>query len=492
MRPLFSRLFTLGCILSLLSIIDVSAEHLIILHTNDTHSQLDPQPDGKGGILRRKVLIDSIRSAEKNVILVDAGDVVQGSLYFSIYKGRVEREMMNALGYELAILGNHEFDNGMDTLAREWKQLNAQLISTNYDLESTPLAGMFEPYTIKEYGNKKIGFIGINLNPDGMISPATCNGVIYSDAVTSANETAALLRDSLGADYVVALTHIGYNSKSPGNPSDSILAMQSRGIDIIIGGHSHTVLDEDSTATPIRFTNADGKEILVAQTGSLGVNLGKIGLDLNTGEAKSYLLPVDCRYDSRIDSTLNNRLTVYRNGIISQVNEILATTPCDIEKKSPLHCNLIGDIVKKIGEELNDSTPLDLAIVNSGGLRNGLLKGPITVGMIMTMLPFDNRLVLLDISGQDLIDSFRIMLNRGGDAISSGFDYTTINPDKTYRIVTIDYLAKGGDYMQPLTNATVVKTDIRRFDNAVIEWMRQLNGSELNLPSHESRFDKKL
>ncbi len=492
MKTFLSRLFATGCLLTILSVTELPAEHLVILHTNDTHSQLDPQPDGKGGILRRKVLIDSIRSAEQNVILVDAGDVVQGSLYFSIYKGCVEREMMNALGYELAILGNHEFDNGMDTLAKEWKMLNAKLISTNYDLKSTPLAEIFQPYIVKKYGDKKIGFIGINLNPEGMISPATCKGVIYHDAVTMANETAAMLRDSLETDYIIALTHIGYNSKSPGNPSDSILALNSRGIDIIIGGHSHTELTEDSTATPVRFINADGKEILVAQTGALGINIGKIDLDLNTGNTTSVLLPIDSRYDTRIDSTLNSRLSMYRDGIISQVNEILATTPCDIEKKSPLHCNLIGDIVKEIGEELNDNSPLDLAIVNSGGLRNGLLKGPITVGMIMTMLPFDNRLVVLDISGKDLIESFRIMLNRGGDAISSGFDYTDINPDKTYRIVTIDYLANGGDYMQPLTNASLVKTDIRRFDNAVIEWMRQFKGSELQLPSSESRFDKKL
>lgn len=488
MRLSHYSLLLFSAIAVMLYTADASADNLVILHTNDTHSQIDPLPDGTGGLLRRKVLIDSIRDADKNVLLVDAGDIVQGSLYYSIYKGKVEREMVNALGYEIAILGNHEFDNGMDTLAHEWRQLNAELLCTNYDLTATPLNNLFKPYTIKVYDNKRIGFMGLNLDPKGMISPGTSRGVVYHDVIDTANKTAALLRDSLGVDYVIALTHIGYDSESPVTPSDSVLAIKSRGIDLIIGGHSHTELSTDDPTHTTRFHNSDNKEIVVAQTGSLGHNLGRIDFNLDNGTSNTALLPIDCRYDARIDTILAARVDYYRNGIINQVNEILAIAPTTIEKQSILHKNWIGDIAKNIGNELNGGNEVDLAIINKGGLRNGLQAGPVTVGMIMTMLPFDNRLVLLDIKGSDLEEAFKIMESRGGDAISNGFNRSDINPDAIYRIVTIDYLANGGDYMESLTRAKVIKTDIRRFDDAVIQYLRPLSGKQLPLPDINNRF----
>lgn len=132
-----------------------SSEHLVILHTNDTHSQIDPNNKDQGGILRRKVLVDSVRSARQNVMLVDAGDAVQGTLYFSLYGGEVEQKMMNALGYDIQILGNHEFDNGIDELAKMYAGVNATKLATNYDLSDTKLSSMFRPYTIKQIGDKK-------------------------------------------------------------------------------------------------------------------------------------------------------------------------------------------------------------------------------------------------------------------------------------------------------------------------------------------------
>ena len=133
------------------------AGNLVILHTNDTHSAIDPDDKGLGGIVRRKVLTDSVRASQPNVLLVDAGDAVQGTLYFTLYDGEVERRLMNELGYDIQILGNHEFDNGMERLAAQWRQLNAQRLSSNYDFRGTPLDSVFKPYAIKEYDGKKIG-----------------------------------------------------------------------------------------------------------------------------------------------------------------------------------------------------------------------------------------------------------------------------------------------------------------------------------------------
>lgn len=156
------------------------ADQLVILHTNDTHSQLDPTDKNLGGILRRKALVDSVRSAEPEMLLIDCGDAVQGTLYYTLYKGEAERVMMNNLGYDIQILGNHEFDNGMEELAREWSQLNAEKLTSNYDLRGTALDSIFKPYTTHTFGNRKIGFMAINLDPKGMIADHQCRGSALS------------------------------------------------------------------------------------------------------------------------------------------------------------------------------------------------------------------------------------------------------------------------------------------------------------------------
>ena len=168
----------------------IYGEKVVILHTNDTHSQIDPNDKGMGGILRRKVLVDSVRSSRSNVLLVDAGDAVQGTLYFSLYGGEVEQKMMNELGYDIQILGNHEFDNGLDELARMYAPVKATKLTTNYDLRGTVLENMFEPYTIRQIGDKKVGFLAINIDPKGMIADKNAVGVKYLDGIEAANATA--------------------------------------------------------------------------------------------------------------------------------------------------------------------------------------------------------------------------------------------------------------------------------------------------------------
>ena len=154
------------------------SDRLVILHTNDTHSQIDPDDrDGLGGVARRKVLVDSVRRAEDNVLLVDAGDAVQGTLYFNLYGGEVEQKVMNALDYDLRILGNHEFDNGVDSLAAVLEEADGEFLATNYDLSQSPLADKFEKYTIRDVDGRRIGFIALNLRPEGMISEGNYDGV---------------------------------------------------------------------------------------------------------------------------------------------------------------------------------------------------------------------------------------------------------------------------------------------------------------------------
>ncbi|MCI9608549.1 MAG: bifunctional metallophosphatase/5'-nucleotidase [Muribaculaceae bacterium] len=444
-----------------------SADNLVILHTNDTHSAIDPAADGKGGILRRKVIVDSVRAARKNVMLVDAGDAVQGTLYYTLFGGEVERKLMDDMGYDLQILGNHEFDSGMEALSKQVAQSKAQWLTTNYDMSGTALDEFFAPYVIKEFDGKRIGFIAINLDPDGMISAANCAGVKYLDGMKAANSTAWHLKHNERVDMVVALSHIGYNSGV--KPLDTDIAKSSEDIDIIIGGHSHTLINPELENAPEwRVANAAGDTILVVQTGSLGRYVGEIDIDLETLRPTYRLIPVDSRLDSRIDPASAAILEPYRHDVDSILGIKIGRAAAPLVKADFGLVNLITDIVYRAGSDLNGKA-VDMAVMNKGGIRCDMPAGNITRGLIMQMLPFDNRIVLIDIKGSDLAAGFDVMAGRLGDGVSNAsavFDPATgkctqiyiggkpLDPEKTYRVATIDYLATGGDYMRSFKNAT--------------------------------------
>lgn len=465
-----------------------AADRLVILHTNDTHSQLDPTDDNTGGILRRKVLVDSVRAAEPNVLLIDCGDAVQGTLYYTLYKGEAERVMMNMLGYDMQILGNHEFDNGIDMLVREWSQLGAERLTSNYDLRHTALDAIFKPYSVREFGGRKIGFIAINLDPKGMIADANAEGVRYLDGIEAANSLAWYLKHVARADMVIALSHVGYDTHNPPTPSDIDMARASKDIDIIIGGHSHTTVDPlRPDALAWKVANACGDSVLVAQTGSRGTNLGEITIDLPTLAAEYRLIPVDRRLDSRIDPEAAAVLAKYRCGVDSLKTMKIGRSLREFPAGSNILVNWVADVMLEMGEELTDS-PVDLAIVNKGGIRRGLPAGHITKETIMTMLPFDNKLVLMEINGNDLKAAFDVMASRGGDGVSAGFDISAIDPGRTYRLVTIDYLANGGDYMEPLTRGKVTARSALRLDETMIEHIERRHGKPIDYTDDKPRM----
>ncbi len=465
-----------------------TADRLVIMHTNDTHSQLDPNDKNEGGILRRKVLVDSIRNAEANTLLIDCGDAVQGTLYFTLFNGEAERVMMNNLGYDIQILGNHEFDNGLEELAREWSQVGAEKLTSNYDLRATPLAGLFKPYTLRTFGNRKIGFIAINLDPKGMIADANAEGVHYLDGIEAANAIAWYLKNVEHTDMVIALSHVGYDTENPPTPSDLDIARNSKDIDIIIGGHSHTTVDPSSPdALAWKVANAIGDTVIVAQTGSRGVNLGKITVDLPTLKTEYSLIPVDKRLDDRIDPEAAALLSKYRTAVDSLKREKIGKSAQEFPAGSQILLNWVADVMHRMGGELV-AVPVDLAIVNKGGIRRGMPAGHITKETIMTMLPFDNKLVVMEISGKDLAEACEVMKRRGGDGISEGFDINAIDPMHTYTIVTIDYLATGGDYMEPLTRGKVIARSKARLDETMIEYIKRTNGKPIKYTDNAPRM----
>lgn len=455
-----------------------SDNRLVILHTNDTHSQIDPLPDGLGGVMRRKAVIDSVRGAEKNVLVVDAGDAAQGTLYFYLYGGKVEQEVMNILGVDTRILGNHEFDNGIDSLASVLALSDATKISTNYNLENTPLKGQFEPYTIKEYGGKKIGIIGINLDPTGIITKGNYEGLEFLPIIATANLTAEKLKKEDGVDAVVALTHIGYNPK--GLVGDSVLATNSRNIDIIIGGHSHDTIDPSTEkgARRSRLTNLDGEEVLVVQAGKSGRRIGKIEINLDSlglgGRPKYELITVNNRYDNYSDAALKAALKPYAAGVDSLMHLWVGTTDHALDAESTELLNYFTDFIYDAGGKLAPN--VDFAIANKGGLRADIPAGKFSKGHIINMVPFANYITVLDVKGKYLQEVFDVMAMTDGNGVSRNVaveyekdddddeahaehvlvDGCELDPDRTYRVATIDYLAKGGDYMSALTRGNIV------------------------------------
>jgi len=270
--------------------LDLLAKHEIekitILHTNDVHSHIDPFPDndpkyaGLGGVTRRAALIRKIRSEEKNVLLLDVGDIFQGTPYFNMYGGEVEMKLMSEMGYDASTIGNHDFDNGMDGLVKQLPHANFPLLCANYDFSDTPLNNKTQPYKIVEKGGIRIGVFGLGIELQGLVDKKLYGNTIYLDPVAKAATYGKLLKEEKQCDLVICLSHLGYQYKEE-KISDEILARQSRNIDLILGGHTHTFLDE-----PVRYKNADGKEILVAQVGWAGIKLVRIDYYIKKNSSK--------------------------------------------------------------------------------------------------------------------------------------------------------------------------------------------------------------
>ncbi len=477
--------YLLAIICAILATTEINAERLVILHTNDTHSQIDPTDKNKGGILRRKVLIDSVRASTPNVLLIDAGDAVQGTLYFSLFGGEVERKMMNELGYDIQILGNHEFDNGIAALAQMYKGLNATKLSTNYDVRGTELEGILLPYDIRNAGTKKIGFIAINIDPAGMIADKNSDGIKYLDGIKAANATAWHLKHNEHADIIVAVTHIGYGNEHEPGYTDKELAENSEDIDIIIGGHSHTAINPADPKSPHwRIANLKGDSVLVAQTGKGGLFLGEINVDLDNMKSSSRLIPVDNRLDSLINPDAAAILEPYRQSVDSIRAIKIGINAAGMNPDKEL-LNFVSDFVYHEGKRMAKA---DLAIANKGGIRCAMPKGNVTKGLIMQMLPFDNRITVIEISGNDLMKGLDVMASRGGDGVSANVRATynsasgkctsvTINgkpldKNATYRLATIDYLSNGGDYMTSLRNGKVIAQSNRVLYDDLIDYIQ--------------------
>ncbi|WP_288984623.1 metallophosphatase [uncultured Flavobacterium sp.] len=261
----------------------IETKKITILHTNDVHSHIDPFPAdhpknaNMGGAARRAALIESIRKEESNVLLLDAGDIFQGTPYFNYYGGELEFKLMSMMQYDLATMGNHDFDNGIDGFYTQLPHAKFEFVSANYDFKNTILNDIVKPYKIFEKDGIKIGIFGLGVELDGLVDKKLYKETVYNNPIEVAQDMSRILKHDKKCDLVICLSHLGFSYKNePYKVSDLELAKKTKDINLIIGGHTHTFLDK-----PVVEKNSENKDVVINQVGCYGINLGRIDFYLS-------------------------------------------------------------------------------------------------------------------------------------------------------------------------------------------------------------------
>ena len=284
---LSSALVGLGGI-SLPSFTTLEKKQLTILHTNDVHSYIDPFPANHpknpnlGGVARRAAIIENIRKENPNVLLLDAGDIFQGTPYFNYYGGELEFKLMSMMKYDIATIGNHDFDNGIDGLFAQLPNASFEFVNANYDFKNTVLNGIIKPYKIINKGGIKVGVFGLGIQLEGLVDKNNYKETIYNNPLEIAQDLSRILKEEKKCDLIICLSHLGYQYKNDEQKiSDLKLASLTKNIDLIIGGHTHTFLDK-----PTIVKNSEGKDVIVNQVGCYGLNLGRIDFFFDNDKSK--------------------------------------------------------------------------------------------------------------------------------------------------------------------------------------------------------------
>ena len=478
--------------------VETKENEFVILFTNDFHSQIEPLSKeetynaDRGGVKRIKALVDSVRTAEKTVFLADAGDYVQGTYYFSLLNGVVETRVMDLIGYDVRTVGNHEFDKKMDCLYDMLTWSNVPVVASNYDFTRTSLANRVEQSMIIEKNGIKVGFIGLNVKLDNLVTPSACEGVEWQNAINVADNLAKGLRDQ-GADIVIALSHLGYEKNSSEVYYDRGIAMNTQYIDMIIGGHSHTFLNYADWVK-----NKNNVSVPVVQTGSKGICLGYAKIKLNDNGRPTFtykLIPVKNHLDKKLDPVFSDIVDEYTASVSYKMEEVIGNCPQAIRKgtpESPLY-NLTGDALVWMSKEYMD-TDVDVSLYNSGGLRSEFSAGDLTIGDVYAVYPFDNVLSVITLKGNDMKTMFDYVASNNGLPVSSNVklvinnkkvksvtvDGKAIDNNKTYRVATIDYLVELERYgFENATSRSDAPEVIRDYFVEYFRYLAKQNGGKI-------------
>ena len=258
---------------------ETKPKHITILHTNDTHSQIEPfdishhKFANKGGVARRASLVQKVRKENPNTLLLDAGDIFQGTPYFNYFGGEIEFKLMSLLKYDAATMGNHDFDNSIDGFHHQLPNANFDFVCANYDFKNTILNTLVKPYKIFFKDGIKIGVFGLGIELHNLVSPELFKETNYLDPIEITKDITRELKENENCDLIICLSHLGYHYKNTQKVSDLKLAAATKDIDLIIGGHTHTFLPK-----PTLVKNINNETVIVNQVGAYGVNLGRIDL----------------------------------------------------------------------------------------------------------------------------------------------------------------------------------------------------------------------
>lgn len=503
---ILSIILTLALILALVP--QVFAQEpfpLTILHTNDTHAHLEPftpfKAEEQGGVSRRFTLIKQIRAEGGNVLLLDAGDVFQGTLYFNQYEGQADLWFMNKMGYDAMAVGNHEFDKGQEPLARFIDGANFPLLSANLDCAGSELLrDKIKPYVIKEIGGQKVGIFGLTTEEVTIISNVG-EGVEVKDPIEAAKEVVAELQ-AQGINKIIALTHIGYNE-------DKGLATSVAGIDIIVGGHSHTLLGDMEGAKgpyPTVLNSPTGEPVLIVHAYQWGSYLGRLDVTFDAeGKVIEYSgQPIFVGADIASDPEFDAKLAEFAAPLEELKNTVIGQSAVDLDgEKEHVRTmetnlgNLICDAM--LWKTADDNT--QIAIQNGGGIRASASAGDISIGKILEILPFGNTLVDLNLTGAQIIEALengvsQIEEVKGRFPQVAGLRYTfdptkpvgsrivkvevwdkasgqyvPLDPNATYRVVTNNFLFGGGDGYEVFKQGTDVFETGVLLSDAVVEYI---------------------
>lgn len=457
----------------------VDSPVITIIHTNDTHSQIEPATakDGtqSGGVVERASMLDYFRQQDPDLIYLDAGDMVQGSPFYNVFDGMLEMYCMNQQDLVCSTFGNHEFDNGIAMLDSMLRIADFPIISCNYHCDSTSLADLIKPHLIVKNHDVKIGITGVTCDPEGLIFAKNWKGIRYEDPIPAVNREAQLLRDQ-GCDLVIVLSHVGY---SPADTiGDRLTVLNTQGVDIIIGAHTHTNLEEG-----VWVNDKEGHPVLITQTGAKQSPIGYLQIKMKRG---SRFPKCEYSVDSIVCSKLHPEnydltgcgkemtqfITPYIDQLKTQMSERMGTSTDFLTRGRPqcLLGNFTADAMRDLGQQYYGK-PIDISIMNVGGLRNDMPAGDVTLGDLYKIYPFENAFEILELKGSDLDELIHALAGKKLESMS-GVKVTLelegtkavatqilvndqpIDPERIYSIATIDYLAEGNDGMTALTRCT--------------------------------------
>lgn len=403
------KVFTLLCLITVLVIAGVvSAQDeetfaLTIIHSNDTHAAHQPNGDGDGGVAIQSAVINQIRGEVENSLLLDAGDRFSGTLFHTVYLGADQVQVMNLLGYDAMALGNHEFDNGDDVLAEFINGVEFPMLAANLDVtNSTELNNLVEPYVIIEVNGEQIGVIGLVTADTVEIANPGENVIFSDDYAGSANAAAAELTEQ-GVNKIIVLTHTGFSV-------DEAFIVNLENIDVVLGGHSHTLFSNQNTGSageyPVVFETANGSTVYYGQSGANNLYLGRMDVEFDAegnivaAEGDSiflsrYIAPDEEAADLIAELfTEVEALVLEPSGATTEIELVGDRSVCRIEE-----C-VLGNL---IADAMRSNTGADIAIMNAGGIRANIDAGDISLGAMLTVQPFGNLTSTFEATGADII-----------------------------------------------------------------------------------------